>query len=63
MDRLVARRLDALDDLDNQLNRDLVLTHQGNWDGPETWKQGAVALRDRIRIARQTYEKMRAEAR
>jgi hypothetical protein len=61
--RLVARRLEALQDLDTQLNRDLVLTHQGNWDGPEAWKQGAVALRERIQIARQTYEKMRAEAR
>src|SRR5581483_11329633 len=63
MDRLVSRRLDALQDLDNQLNRDLTLTHQGNWDSPEAWRQGAAALRERIQIARQTYEKMRAESR
>jgi hypothetical protein len=60
---LVARRLDALDDLEKQLSRDLVLTHQGNWDGPEAWRQGAARLRERIQIARQTYEKMRAESR
>jgi hypothetical protein len=63
VDRLVARRLEALQDLETQLTRDLVLTHQGNWDGPEAWKQGAAAMRERIRIARQTYEKMRTEAR
>jgi hypothetical protein len=63
MESLVARRPDALEDLDKQLNRDLALTHQGNWDGPEAWKNGAAALRQRIQIARQTYEKMRAEAR
>jgi hypothetical protein len=63
VDRLVARRLDALKDLEEQLSRDLPLTHQGNWDGPEAWKQGAADLRERINTARHTYEQMRAESR
>ena len=61
--RLVARRLDTLKDLEEQVSRDLPLTHQGNWDGPEAWKQGAADLRERIDTARHTYEQMRAESR
>jgi hypothetical protein len=63
MGQLVSRRLDALRELESQLSVDVAHMHQGNWENPDVWRKSTAALRDRIQIARQTYEKMRAEAR
>jgi len=57
--RLVARRLDTLKELEEAMGRDLAIMQQGNWDNPAAWRGSAAALRQRIRVARETYQQIR----
>ena len=57
--RLVARRLDTLKELEEAMSHDLPVMHQGNWDNPAAWRAGAAALRERIKVARETYQQLR----
>jgi hypothetical protein len=55
----VARRLDTLKELEDAMTRDLPVMQQGNWDNPAAWRDGAAALRERIKVARETYQQLR----
>lgn len=62
VERLVARRMAALQEIDDLTRQDIQPSHRGNWDNPALWKASAEALRERVQAARAVYAKLAEEA-